>query len=88
MTVTSPGSGPPALSTGSVAAQLARNSSANSDRGAMKGALNPQGLEALPHVKEWLGHSRAAAEVVRERNGGEVTGEHLSLLEGRISNNE
>ncbi|MFS2316401.1 carbonic anhydrase [Maricaulis sp. D1M11] len=34
--------------------------------GAMKGALNPEGLEALPHIKEWLGYSRAAVEVVRQ----------------------
>jgi len=32
--------------------------------GAMKGAMNPEGLDALPHVKEWLGYSRAAVEVV------------------------
>jgi len=34
--------------------------------GAMKGALNPEGLEALPHVKEWLSYSKAAVDVVRE----------------------
>ena len=32
--------------------------------GAMKGALNPSSLEGLPHVKEWLGYSTAAVEVV------------------------
>lgn len=32
--------------------------------GAMKGALNPGSLETLPHVKEWLGFSRAAVNVV------------------------
>ena len=41
----------------------------HSDCGAMKGALNPKGLESLPHVQEWLGHSRVAAEVVKERCG-------------------
>lgn len=32
--------------------------------GAMKGAINPEGLDSLPHVKEWLGYSRAAVQVV------------------------
>lgn len=32
--------------------------------GAMKGAMNPEGLDALPHVKEWLSYSRAAVAVV------------------------
>jgi carbonic anhydrase len=32
--------------------------------GAMKGAMNPEGLDALPHVREWLGYSRAAVEIV------------------------
>ena len=34
--------------------------------GAMKGAMNPEGLESLPHVKEWLSYSRAAVDVVKE----------------------
>lgn len=33
--------------------------------GAMKGAMNPEGLDSLPHVREWLGYSRAAVEVVK-----------------------
>ena len=32
--------------------------------GAMKGAMNPEGLDALPHVREWLGYSRAAVNIV------------------------
>ncbi|WP_373486793.1 carbonic anhydrase [Blastomonas sp.] len=32
--------------------------------GAMKGAMNLAGLDSLPHVREWLGYSRAAVEVV------------------------
>jgi carbonic anhydrase len=32
--------------------------------GAMKGALSPEGLDSLPHVKEWLGYSKAAVDVV------------------------
>ena len=34
--------------------------------GAMKGAMNPEGLDALPHVREWLGYSKAAVDIVRE----------------------
>ncbi len=34
--------------------------------GAMKGAINPEGLDALPHVREWLGYSKAAVDVVNE----------------------
>ena len=32
--------------------------------GAMKGAMNPEGLDALPHVREWLGYSKAAVNIV------------------------
>lgn len=41
----------------------------HTDCGAITGALNVRDLKGLPHVKEWLGHCRAAMEVVRERNG-------------------
>ena len=41
----------------------------HTDCGAMKGAINPAGLDSLPHVKEWLGHCRAATDVVKERCG-------------------
>ncbi len=34
--------------------------------GAMKGALNPDGLETLPHVRKWLGYSAAAVAVAEE----------------------
>lgn len=37
--------------------------------GAMKGAMNPEGLDALPHVKEWLSYSRAAVQIVDELGG-------------------
>lgn len=36
----------------------------HTDCGAMKGALNMSALDSLPHVKTWLGYSRAALEVV------------------------
>jgi carbonic anhydrase len=41
----------------------------HTDCGAMKGALNPHALTDLPHVSDWLEHSRAAVEVVRAGNG-------------------
>jgi carbonic anhydrase len=34
--------------------------------GAMKGAMSPEGLDALPHIREWLGYSKAAVDIVRE----------------------
>jgi len=34
--------------------------------GAMKGAMNPEGLDQLPHVREWLGYSKAAVDIVNE----------------------
>ena len=41
----------------------------HTDCGAIKGAIDPQNLDSLPHVREWLGHCRSATEVVRERHG-------------------
>lgn len=40
----------------------------HSDCGAMKGALNPDSLDALPKVAGWLEHSRAAVDAARKRN--------------------
>ncbi|MFT5208522.1 MAG: carbonic anhydrase [Flavobacterium sp.] len=51
----------------------------HSDCGAMKGALNPAGLEGLPHVQEWLDHSRAAVDVVRAKFG-QATIDELSKV--------
>lgn len=51
----------------------------HTDCGAMKGALNPESLENLPHVREWLGHCHAAVEVVKEQ-WGELTSEHLDCV--------
>lgn len=34
--------------------------------GAMKGAMNPEGLDGLPHVRQWLGYSKAAVAIVDE----------------------
>ena len=58
----------------------------HSDCGAMKGALNPSALGGLPHLQDWLDHSRAAVEVVKARHGqatlkelGDVTEENIVL---------
>lgn len=51
----------------------------HTDCGAMKGALNPDALDGLPHVKEWLGHCRAATEVVKEKCGS-LGHEHLEQV--------
>lgn len=42
----------------------------HSDCGAMKGAMNTDGLDALPHVCGWLSHSSAAVKVAKEKNPG------------------
>lgn len=44
----------------------------HTDCGAMKGAMAPHKLDALPHVRDWLGYSRAAVEIV------EAIGQDLS----------
>lgn len=49
----------------------------HSDCGAMKGALNPGALTDLPHVQNWLEHSRGAVDAVRAR-AGDDTSETLS----------
>ena len=48
--------------------------------GAMKGAMNPDGLDALPHVKEWLSFSRAAVNVVDELAAGKSEEERMAML--------
>lgn len=47
--------------------------------GAMTGALNPEALDSLPHVRKWLELSRAAVEVVRHAQGS-VGKEHLRAV--------
>lgn len=48
--------------------------------GAMKGALNPSGLDSLPHVKNWLGFSRAAVETVQELSKSKSAEERMQML--------
>ncbi|MEM9057298.1 MAG: carbonic anhydrase [Pseudomonadota bacterium] len=48
--------------------------------GAMKGAMHPEGLDALPQVKEWLSYSRAATQVVAELGKDLSDGERMDML--------
>lgn len=56
----------------------------HSDCGAMKGALNPGALTDLPHVQDWLEHSRGAVEAVRARNGDESADTLLQVTEENV----
>ncbi len=48
--------------------------------GAMKGAMNPEGLDALPHVKEWLSYSRAAVSVVEQMGSDLSEADKMKML--------
>jgi carbonic anhydrase len=48
--------------------------------GAMKGAMEPETLDALPHVKEWLGYSKAAVDIVNELAGDRNADEKMMML--------
>jgi len=52
----------------------------HSECGAMKGAIAPESLDALPHVREWLSYTRAAALTVQESAGELPEQERLNLL--------
>ena len=56
----------------------------HTDCGAMKGALNPQGLQELPHVHNWLNHSKAAVEVVKAKCGRTTVEELLMMTEENV----
>lgn len=51
----------------------------HTDCGAMKGALAPHKLDAMPHVREWLGYARAAVEIV-DAIGGDLNDRDRMLL--------
>lgn len=51
----------------------------HTDCGAMKGAMNPDSLGGLPHVREWLGHARAAVAIV-DAVGGDTLSDHDRML--------
>lgn len=48
--------------------------------GAMKGAMNPDGLGGLPHVREWLGFSKAAVDIVDEIAGDANEEQRMKML--------
>ncbi len=48
--------------------------------GAMEGAMNPEGLDKLPHVKKWLGFTKAAVDVVAEIGSGKSKAEKMRML--------
>lgn len=52
----------------------------HTDCGAMKGALNPEAIKELPHVCEWLGHSKAALQIVRDNYGHLAEAERLQRM--------
>jgi carbonic anhydrase len=53
--------------------------------GAMKGAMKPEDLDSLPHVKEWLSYSKAAVDVVKEISPHASAEEQmLQLLEQNV----
>jgi len=52
----------------------------HTDCGAMKCAISGEGLDELPHVKEWLGFSRAAVDEVNAIGKGMSEKERMNLL--------
>lgn len=56
----------------------------HSDCGAMKGALNLAALTDLPHVSEWLDHTRGAVESVRAKHGEDSDQELANVTEENI----
>jgi carbonic anhydrase len=46
----------------------------------MKGALKPEDLTEFPHVREWLGYTRAATLVVQQMKGDISEEQRLDLL--------
>ncbi len=48
--------------------------------GAMSGALHPETLDKLPHVREWLSHAKAAELIARESGEGLSEEAKLDLL--------
>lgn len=52
----------------------------HSECGAMKGAMNPEGLDDFPHVKEWLGYARAAALVTKKKGVALDEKDQLDML--------
>lgn len=48
--------------------------------GAMKGAMDIDGLTGLPHVRQWLGYSKAAVDVVDRLGKDKTDTERMTML--------
>ena len=48
--------------------------------GAMHGAMHPENVENLPHVRKWIGFAKAAVDVVEEISEGKTAAEKMRLL--------
>ncbi len=48
--------------------------------GAMKGAMNPEALQSLPHTAQWLSYARAAVEVVKTVGADLSEAEQMQML--------
>ncbi|ODS61117.1 MAG: carbonic anhydrase [Erythrobacter sp. SCN 68-10] len=48
--------------------------------GAMKGAMNRDALTSLPHVREWLGYSQGAVDIVEALGAGLSPDEKMRML--------
>lgn len=56
----------------------------HTDCGAMKGALNIEALDNLPHVKEWLSNCRSAHEIVKAQAGDSEENQLQKLTEENV----
>lgn len=56
----------------------------HTDCGAMKGAMNLGAVEHLPHVRDWLDHSRAAVEIVDACHHGDDSERLLKVTEQNV----
>ncbi len=52
----------------------------HADCGAMKGAMNLEALNELPHTKEWLGYSKAAVQIVKEKGADWTPEQQMDAL--------
>lgn len=48
--------------------------------GAMKGAMNPESLDKLPHVRDWLSYSKAAVDIVHELGDSANDQDRMTML--------
>lgn len=56
----------------------------HTDCGAMKGAMNPESVQHLPHVRNWLSHTAAACARVKARHKELSHNELLELTEENV----